>query len=172
MFLFFCGFYLLLMFILFLADSRKFYPLIFADGFHFSRIFFISRGFSQILFADFRGFFFMFFFCGFHFSQILADFIRGFLRVSFLADSRGFYSRIFADFISRRLSQILSADFRGWFSFLADFFYVFNLYFNEISIWIFWVIRLVDPKHGIQFFVSYVFDIVSVPNRHVYIGWF
>ena len=172
MFLFFCGFYLLLMFILFLADSRKFYPLIFADGFHFSRIFFISRGFSQILFADFRGCFFMFFFCGFHFSQILADFIRGFLRVSFLADSRGFYSRIFADFISRRLSQILSADFRGWFSFLADFFYVFNLYFNEISIWIFWVIRLVDPKHGIQFFVSYVFDIVSVPNRHVYISWF
>ena len=117
----------LFLWILFLADSRKFYPLIFADGFHFSRIFFISRGFSQILFADFRGCFFMFFFCGFHFSQILADFIRGFLRVSFLADSRGFYSRIFADFISRRLSQILSADFRGWFSFLADFFYVFIL---------------------------------------------
>ena len=115
----------------FLADSRKFYPLIFAD------------------------FFYVFF-----------------LRISFLADSRGFYSRIFADFISRRLSQILSADFRGWFSFLADFFYVFNLYFNEISIWIFWVIRLVDPKHGIQFFVSYVFDIMSVPNRHVYISWF
>ena len=118
-----------------------------------------------------------------------------FLRISFLADSRKFYALIFfifyfllmfilfladvfhfsqilANFISRRLSQILSADFRGWFSFLADFFYVFNLYFYEISIWIFWVIRLVDPKHGIQFFVSYVFDIMSVPNRHVYISWF
>ena len=123
----------------FLADSRKFYALIFADFFYvfiFADVYFISRG------------------C-----------------FSFLADSRGFYSRIFADFISRRLSQILSADFRGWFSFLADFFYVFNLYFNEISIWIFWVIRLVDPKHGIQFFFSYVFDIMSVPNRHVYISW-
>ena len=127
-----------------------FYAFIFAD--------FISRGFSQILFADFRGCFFMFFYVFF-------------LRISFLADFRGF-SRIFADFISRRLSQILSADFRGWFSFLADFFYVFNLYFNEISIWIFWVIRFVDPKHGIQFFFSYVFDIMSVPNRHVYISWF
>ena len=132
-----CFFMLLFLRISFLADSRKFYSLIFAD-----------------VFLCFFMFFYVFF-----------------LRISFLADFRGF-SRIFADFISRRLSQILSADFRGWFSFLADFFYVFNLYFYEISIWIFWVIRLVDPKHGIQFFVSYVFDIVSVPNRHVYIGWF
>ena len=138
-----------------------FYAFIFAD--------FISRRLSQILSADFRGWF-----------SFLADFFYVFILlmfILFLAD--GFYVFIFlrilfvADvyFISRRLSQILSADFRGWFSFLADFFYVFNLYFYEISIWIFWVIRLVDPKHGIQFFVSYVFDIMSVPNRHVYISW-
>ena len=123
-----------------------FYAFIFAD--------FISRRFSQILSADFRGWF-----------SFLADgfYVFIFLRILFVAD---------VYFISRRLSQILSADFSGWFSFLADFFYVFNLYFYEISIWIFWVIRLVDPKHGIQFFFSYVFDIVSVPNRHVYISWF
>ena len=133
----------LFLWIIFLADSRKFYPLIFADFFlflFFADVYFISRG------------------C-----------------FSFLADSRKFYSLIFADvflcfffadFISRRFSRILCADFRGW------FFMFFNLYFNEISIWIFWVIRLVDPKHGIQFFVSYVFDIMSVPNRHVYISWF
>ena len=143
-------------------------------------MFFISRRFSQILSADFRGFFLCFFlrisfladsrgfdsliFADFFYFLFFADvyfisrgcfFMLLFLRISFLADSRGFYSLIFADFISR-----------GW------FFMFFNLYFYEISIWIFWVIRLVDPKHGIQFFVSYVFDIVSVPNRHVYISWF
>ena len=73
----------------FLADSRKFYSLIFADVFLcFFFADFISRRFSRILFADF---------CGFHFSQILADFIRGFLRILFLADSRKFYPLIFAD---------------------------------------------------------------------------
>ena len=89
--------------ILFLADSRKFYPLIFADGFHFSRIFFISRWFSQILCADFRGWFsfpadfFMFLFCWclFYFSRIF--FYVFFLRISFLADYRKFYPLIFAD---------------------------------------------------------------------------
>ena len=73
----------LFLWILFLADSRKFYALIFADGFYvfiFLRILFVA----DVYFIS-RGCFFMLLF----------------LRISFLADSRGFYSLIFADFISR-----------------------------------------------------------------------
>ena len=70
-------FLFLLMFILFLADYRKFYPLIFADGFHFSQILadFI-RGFSRILFlADYRKFY----------ARIFAD---GFLCFSFYTSTK------------------------------------------------------------------------------------
>ena len=74
----------LFLWILFLADSRKFYPLIFADFFlflFFADVYFISRGCFSFL-ADSRKFY----------PLIFADFFYVFfLRISFLADSRGFY---------------------------------------------------------------------------------
>src|SRR5690606_7286029 len=60
-----------------------------------------------------------------------------------------------------------------------DFIYVENKFYSifllnifKISVRIGWVIIFIDPKIGVQHLISDIFNIMCIPNRHIYISRF